>query len=340
VDHEKDICPECGHPLDCSKGKGKLIKCRKCGNQTSTEAKCCPKCSCPDPIIEPLPFVKCRENDCGSIIHKEAKHCPNCGCPDPAPRGASTLKSDDYANADFLVKRKGEKPGRFTTNEIIDKIKIGQILPQQKITIDGPDEHQLWRPAYYYLPFSDYEDFDAAENAAAKKAAVKKAAAVKAAAKKAAGGGFLGEEKAEKKLRRKLLYACTPALFLNGSASLILLVKLTLSDSTKQLLGIDHSNIPIALLCGAVVFGLALGVALFDPWRSRVAAFMLSAWYYIILIFICINSYNWDFVYKFAVIFHIIIILGPLAYTFGINRQLERIKEGKIGEEAEKRYRE
>ena len=218
VDHEKDICPECGHPLDCSKGKGKLIKCRKCGNQTSTEAKCCPKCSCPDPIIEPLPFVKCRENDCGSIIHKEAKHCPNCGCKDPAPSDASTLKSNDYANACFLVKRKGEKPGRFTTNEIIDKIKIGQILPQQKITIDGPDEHQLWRPAYYYLPFSDYEDFDAAENAAAKKAAVKKAAAVKAAAvkaaaKKAAGGGFLGEEKAEKKLRRKLLYACTPALF-------------------------------------------------------------------------------------------------------------------------------
>ena len=37
--------------------------------------------------------------------------------------------------------------------EIIKKIEIGRIPPQQEITIDVPDEYQLWRPAYYYLPF-------------------------------------------------------------------------------------------------------------------------------------------------------------------------------------------
>ena len=352
VDHEKAICPKCGHPLDCPKGKEKLIKCRKCGNQTSTEAEGCPKCNCTDPIIEPLPFVKCREKDCDSIIHKEAKHCPNCGCKDPAPSDASTLKSNDYADAVYLVKRKGDKPERFITYEIIAKIKIGQILPQQQITFDGPDEYQHWRPAYYYLPFAEYEDYDAAakkvadEKAAARKAANVIAAAEKAAAEEAANVKA-DEEKAEKKLRRKLLYACTPALFFNGSGTAILLAKFFSPDfgdaeadalrrdftinslfSAKQLLGIVHSDFGYAILCGAVAFGLALGIVLFDPWRSRVAAVMLSAWYCIAMFYfiIFVNYYE----LKPVALLFIIIILGSLALTFGIIKQLQIIEDRKI----------
>ena len=341
VDHEKDICPECGHPLDCSKGKGKLIKCRKCDNQTSTEAKCCPKCNCTDPIIEPLPFVKCRERDCGSIIHIEAKHCPNCGCKDPAPSDASTLKSNDYADAVYLVKRKGEKPERFTTYEIIDKIKIGEILPQQQITIDVPDEYQHWRPAYYYLPFAEYEDYDAAaekaaaEKSAAEKAAAEEAVADKAVAEKAAAKKAAAEE-AEKKLRRKLLYACTPMLFLYGSGTEILLVKFFLSDFSNQLLGIDHLDFVYPILCGAVAFGLALGILLFDPWRSRVAAYILFAWSYIAMF----SAPFTDFFFPrelhsnlFLWIFYLPLIINTLVllpYAIRIIKQLQEIEDRKI----------
>ncbi len=221
MDYEKDICSECGHPLNFSKGEGKLVICRKCGNKTSTGAKGCPKCNCIDPYIEPLPFVKCREDECGSIIHKEAKQCQNCGCPDPTPRDESIPKSSDYARAHFLVKlESADEPRCLKTKDIILFIHRGVILPQQKITIDVPSEFQLWRPAYYYTPFSEYENFDAAAEkaeAAAKRAASEKAAIEKAAADEAAADEAAAEKAAiEKKFNHKLLLGILPVLLLVG----------------------------------------------------------------------------------------------------------------------------
>lgn len=229
VDYEKDICSECGHPLNFSKGEGKLVICRKCGNKTSTGAKGCPKCNCIDPYIEPLPFVKCREDECGSIVHKEAKQCQNCGCPDPTPRDESIPKSSDYARAHFLVKLESvDEPRCLKTKDIILFIHRGVILPQQKITIDVPSEFQLWRPAYYYTPFSEYENFDAAAEkaeAAAKRAASEKAAIEKAASEKAAADEAAAEKAAiEKKFNNKLLLGILPVLLLTGPGVVINLV--------------------------------------------------------------------------------------------------------------------
>jgi TPR repeat protein len=252
------------------------------------EAKCCPKCNCTDPIIEPLPFVKCRENDCGSIIHKKAKHCPKCGYPDPASRDASTPKSDDYASAGFLVKGKGEKPERFTTDEIIKKIKIGQILPQQKITIDGPDEYQLWRPAYYYLPFSGYEDFDAA----AEKAAAEKAAAEKVVAEKAAA------EKAQKKLNLQFLLALSPTFFLSlGSLAGLLMTKFFFHRELDSL-RIDLSNINFKILGAAITFGLTLCVYR----RFEGAAFALIFWYLLLIILLYFTALPSEYLISFGLL--------------------------------------
>ncbi len=246
VDYERSICLKCGHPLSCSGQSWQLVECRKCENKTSTEAECCPQCNCADPIIELLPFIQCRENGCGSIIHKEAEPCPYCGCPEPAPTNATTLKADDYAVATFLVKREDKEPERYKTNEVIDRIKLGQILPQQKMTIDGPDKYHSWHPAYYYSPFSEYEGFDP-EKAA---------------------------EKAEEKLSQQLLIALSPSFLLSLSSLVGLIMKKYFFQTEMVFLGYESVS-PFALLGAVIYFWLTLCVY----WRYNEARYLLIGCY-------------------------------------------------------------